>query len=106
MIFPKEEVHVVELDRVSAIFCDQVAENCGGALPRFHALFIPVGGVDATEAAIKGASNAGVMDCSAFAEKGGPKIFFDGHAMEGVPGELVWTLHGPFGVIARETEDV
>src|SRR5882724_1891611 len=105
MIFSQKEVHIVELDRVCAILCDQVAEDCGGALRRFHPLFVAVSGMDAAKAAIEGASNAGVMDRGAFAEKGWPEIFFNGHAMEGVPRELVRTLHGPFGVIAREAED-
>src|SRR5260370_4092533 len=106
MVFPEEEVHIVELDRVCAVFCDQMAEDCGGALGRFQALLVAVGGVDATETAVEGASNAGVMDCGAFAEKGWPQIFFYGHAMEGVPGEFVRTPHRAFGVIAGEAEDV
>src|SRR6266550_4698229 len=106
MVLPEEEVHVVELDGVCAILCDQVTENCGGTLRRFHTLLVAVGGVDAAEAAIEGAPYACVMDCGAFAEEGRPEIFFNGHAMEGVPGELVWTLHGAFGVIAGEAEDV
>src|SRR5882757_3210437 len=106
MIFSEEEVHVVELDRVCAILCDQVAKDCGGALRRFHPLFVAVGCMDAAEAAVEGTSDAGVMDRGTFAEKGWPEIFFNRHAMEGVPGELVRTLHGPFGVISREAEDV
>src|SRR5712691_338402 len=106
MIFSEKEVHIVELDGVCAILCDQVAEDCGGALRRFHALLVAVGGVHAAEAAIEGASDACVMDCGAFAEEGWPEIFFNGHAMEGVPRELVWTLHRPFGVIAGEAEDI
>src|SRR5216683_5114068 len=106
MVFPEEEVHVVELDGVCAVFCDQVSENCCGALRRFHALLVAVGGVDATETAVEGASDAGVMDCGAFAEEGWPEIFFDGHAMEGMPREFVGAFHRPFGVVAREAEDV
>src|SRR5258705_1826521 len=106
MVFPEEEVHVVELDGVCAVFCDQMAENCRGALRRFHALFVAVGGMDAAEAAIEGASDACVMDCGALTEVGGPEIFLDGHAMEGMPWEFVRTLHRPFGVIAGEAEDV
>src|SRR5258705_10456528 len=106
MVFPEEEVHIVELDGVSAVFCDQMAENCGGTFRRFHALLVAVGGVDGAEAAVEGASDAGVMDCGAFAEKGGPEIFFNGHAMEGMPWEFVRPLHRPFGVVAGEAEDV
>src|SRR5260370_8047298 len=102
MVFPEEEVHVVELDGVCAVFCDQVSENCCGALRRFHALLVAVGGVDATEAAIEGASDAGVMDCGAFAEEGWPEIFFNGHAMEGVPRQPLSSLHRPLAFIPAQ----
>src|SRR5258706_1193462 len=104
MIFPEEKVHVVELDGVGAVLCDEVREDCGGAFWRFHALLVAVGGMDTAEAAVEGASDAGVMDRGAFAEEGWPEIFFDGHAMEGVPGEFVGALHRTFGVVAREAE--
>src|ERR1700692_1809622 len=106
MIFSEKEVHIVELDGVSAVFCDQMGENCGSALRRFHALIVAVRGVDAAETTVEGASDAGVMDCCAFAEEGWPEIFFDRHPMEGVPGKLVRAFHGPFSVIARETKNI
>src|SRR5437879_11865538 len=106
MIFAKEEVHVVELDRISAVLCDQVAENCCGAFRRFHTLFVAVGGMDPAEAAVEGASDAGVMDCSAFAEEGRPEIFFDGHPMEGMTGELVRPLARALVVVSWDANDI
>src|SRR3981081_4642792 len=106
MVFPEEEVHIVELDGVCTVFCDQVGENCGGALRRFHPLLVAVGGVDAAEAAVEAASDAGVMNCGAFAAEAWPEIFLDGQAVEGMPWEFVRTLHRPFGVIARKAEDI
>src|ERR1700758_5058393 len=106
MVFPEEEVHIVELDRVCTVFCDQVAEDCCGALRRLHSLLVAVGSVDAAEAAVERATDASVMDCSAFAEEGWSKVFFYGDAMEGMPGEFVRTFHRAFGVVAREAEDV
>src|ERR1700712_3069048 len=106
MVFPEEEVHIVELYGIGTVLCDKVAENCGGPFRRFHALLVAIGCVDAAETAVEGASDAGVMDCSAFAEEGWPKIFCDRYTMEGVPGELVRALHRTFGVVARKAEDV
>src|SRR6202000_3445609 len=48
----------------------------------------------------------GVMNSGPFAEEKRPKIFFDGNTMEGMPGEFVRALHRPFGVVAREAEDI
>src|SRR3984893_12369910 len=88
MILSQKEVHIVELDGVCAILRDQVAKDRGSALRRFHALLIAVGGMDAAEAAIEGASDAGVMDCGAFAKEGWSEIFFDGHGMARRPGRF------------------
>jgi hypothetical protein len=106
VVFSEEEVHIVELNGVRAVLCDQVTENRSGTLGRFHALLIAVRRMNATEAAVEGASDAGVVHRSAFAEEGWPQIFFDWEAMKGMPRKLVWSLHGPLGVVAGKAEDV
>jgi len=104
--FFREEIHVVELDGIGAVFGFQVAQDGFRALRTFDEFTIAVECVNTAKTAAKRAADAGVMRGSALAEKRRAQVFFDRDAVERRPGKRVGRLHEAFGIVPVEAEDI
>src|ERR1700733_9670883 len=106
MVFSKEEVHVVELDRISAVAGHQVIKNFGCPLRRLHALCSSIGGMHSAETAVERTADTGVMHRRALPEERGPQVLLHRQTMKRRPGKFVRTFHWPFSVGAMKPERV
>jgi len=106
LVFTQEEVHIVELDGICAVVLDEMGEDGNRTLGRLELFLVAVGCVHTTEAAVKGAADAGVVDGCSFPEERRAEIFFNRDAMEGGPWELVRSLHGALPVVAAQAEEI
>ncbi len=104
MIFPKEEIHVVELDGVCAVALNEMREDGDGAFGRFELLLVAVSRMHTAEAAVEGAADAGMVDGGTLTEERRSQILLHRQPMEGRPGELVWALHRALAVIVAQAE--
>src|SRR5579862_4419408 len=100
MVFPQEEVHVVELHRVGSVFIDKMPENGDGTLRRLHLFITPISRMHPTEAAIERTANAGVVNRSPLSKERWPQVFIHWDAMKGRPGKAVWPFNRPLAIAA------
>src|SRR6202034_2338343 len=101
VVLAQEEVIVIELNSIHTIALRQMAEDSFRALRSLHLL--PASGkiYDATEVAVEGTADAGLMHRRAPAEKCREQILLHRKTMIGQPGKHIRSFHGPLGIVPR-----
>src|ERR1700727_2789870 len=99
VVFPQEEIHIVELNGVGTVVSHEMGKDCSGALWRFHAFFVPIGCMNPAETAVEGTADAGMVYCGTLAKERRTEVLLHGKFVKGRPGKLIRPFHWTFSVV-------